>query len=63
MKFYITEIRKQKGLSIRGLAKTANVSKSNLAEIEKGNINPKLGTMCSIAKALDVSVHELFECE
>jgi len=63
MKFYLKEIRNQKGMSLKKLSKASSVASSNIVLIESGNGNPKVKTLCKLAKALDVSVHELFDCE
>jgi transcriptional regulator with XRE-family HTH domain len=45
------------------LAEKANVSITFLSNIERGNNYPKPRTLCSLAKALDVEVWELFKDE
>lgn len=61
-------IREQKKLSLDGLAKVTGVSKSMLAQIEKGDANPTIGTVWKIASGLKISFTELMaktemECE
>jgi len=63
MKLHIEEIRESKGISLSKLAKLIGISKSALFYIERGATQPKLITMCRIAKALDVHVVELFSYE
>ena len=49
-------------LSLSALALKADLAKSYLARIERGEIeNPGLGTLASIAKALGVTVADLLE--
>lgn len=56
----IASIRKQKDLSIRDLAKIANVTPSLLSQLERGLSNPSLNTIKSISKALDVPLFTFF---
>ncbi|WP_105385121.1 helix-turn-helix domain-containing protein [Neorhizobium alkalisoli] len=48
--------RRQNGFSLDELSKRSGVSKGMLVEIEKGNANPSIATLCRAAKALGVSV-------
>lgn len=63
MKMYLMDVREKKHLSTRKLAAISGVSRSHIQKIESGEANPSIGTMCKLAKALDVSVSELFSCE
>jgi transcriptional regulator with XRE-family HTH domain len=45
------------------LAEKANISITFLSNIERGNNFPQTGTLCSLAKALEVEVWELFKPE
>ena len=63
VKMYLTEIREKKRLSTRELAARSGVSRSHIQRIEAGEANPTIETMCKLAKALEVSVHDLFSCE
>ncbi len=57
----LKEIRIQKGLTIRELANKANVAYSYISELENLNkSNPSKETMDKLAKALGVTVAELF---
>lgn len=56
----IANIRKQKNLSIRDLAKLAEVTPSLLSQLERGLSNPSLNTIKSISKALDVPLFTFF---
>lgn len=51
--------RSQRDLSLGSLAKSANVGKGTLSEIEAGIRNPTLSTLYALAKALDVPLSEL----
>lgn len=63
LKLYVDKIRIQKGVSIRELADRAGISKSHVQRIEAGECSPSLEVMCRIARALDVSVTDLFSFE
>lgn len=52
--------REQSGMSVRALARAANVSPSFISQIENGKANPSVGTLLSIVSALDISLDELF---
>ena len=56
----ISEYRKVKNLSIRDLAKMADVTPSLLSQIERGLANPSLNTLKTIGKALDVPLFNFF---
>ena len=56
----IQKIRELKGLSQQDLAAKCNFEKSNMSRLEAGKINPTLSTLEKVAKALDVSLVELF---
>ena len=51
----------EKGLSLSSLAREANVSKSTLSQLERGNGNPSIDTLWSIAQALDAPLAKLFD--
>lgn len=55
----LKELRLQKGLSLRELAKQAHMSHSFIADIEAGRSNPSLDTVNALAKVLNVSVDYL----
>ena len=48
----VTKLRKQEGLSQQDLAVKANVSKSTIARIENGTINPTLKMLDKIGMAV-----------
>ena len=52
--------RKDKKLSLRKLAATADVSPSLLSQIENGRANPSVMTLYSVASALDVPITFFF---
>ncbi|MEW5733977.1 MAG: XRE family transcriptional regulator [Thermodesulfobacteriota bacterium] len=49
----IAEIRKQKGLSLADLSKMTGFSEDLLAGIEDASVQPQLGTIMRLSKALD----------
>lgn len=56
----ILEYRKAKNLTIRDLAKLADVTPSLLSQIERGLANPSLNTLKTIAKSLGVPLFTFF---
>jgi transcriptional regulator with XRE-family HTH domain len=59
----IKYFRLQRGLSQSDLAEKAGVSITFISNIERGNNYPLAGTICNLAKALNVEVWELFKGE
>jgi transcriptional regulator with XRE-family HTH domain len=55
--------RLRRQFSQADLAEKANISITFLSNIERGNNFPQTGTLCSLAKALNVEVWELFRPE
>ena len=49
------------GISLRDLATLANVSHTQIDDIENGRLNPTILTLLSITEALNISIGELFE--
>lgn len=58
---HLEKIRKEKKLSLRKLADIADVDFSQIHRIEKGESNPTLTMILTLAEALEVSVQELFD--
>ena len=56
----IQKLRELKGISQQDLAAKCNFEKSNLSRLEAGRVNPTLSTLEKVAKALDVTLAELF---
>lgn len=57
----LRELRRQRGLTQAELAQRADVHQTTISDIEIGGVkNPTLDVARRIAKALDVSVDELF---
>lgn len=66
MKLKLKQIREQKGISKRQLAIKSGVAISYISELEnEKNLkkNPTINVICRLAKALEVSPLELFECD
>lgn len=59
----ISQIRKNKDLSVRKLAELSNVTASMLSQIERGIANPSVNSLKSIASALDVPLFTFFTSE
>lgn len=59
----IAQYRKNKGLSIRDLAKLAEVTPSLLSQIERGLANPSVNSLKSIANALNAPLFTFFTSE
>ena len=57
----IKYFRSLKRLSQADLADKAGISVTFLSNIERGNNFPLAGTLCNLAKTLDVEVFELFK--
>ena len=55
----LTQIREAKGYSLRRLADQVGMSYVALFRLERGETDPRLGTLRKLAKALNVTVAEL----
>ena len=55
----LKKLREERGYSLGKLAELVKVSKSMLAQIEKGDTNPSVGTIWKIANGLRVSFTSL----
>lgn len=56
----VERLRKKRGLSGRALARLAGIAPGNLARIERGEGEPREGTIRALVKALNVPVGVLF---
>jgi transcriptional regulator with XRE-family HTH domain len=56
----IRNIREEKNLTLEKLALEAGIEYSQLSRIEKGKINTSIYTTYTIAKALGISMTEIF---
>ncbi len=57
----LKRIRTQKHITQTELAKTLEVDKSFISNIENGKTNPTLSTITNLAQALEVSTNELLK--
>ena len=57
----LQRLRNEKELSLRQLAVLANMEHALIHRIEKGTVNPKLTTLLTLAKALNVNLNELLK--
>lgn len=57
----LKQVREEKNVTIKKLAEKSGVSKSHISDIEKNYKMPSLIVMVKIAKALDVSVIDLYK--
>lgn len=53
--------RQRRGMSLSALAAKAGLSKSVVSELERGNGNPSLDTLWSLARTLNISLGSFFE--
>lgn len=60
MQYLVEVVRYQKGLSLRQLARRAQISKSYLQRIEAGEATPSLEIMLRLARALAVPLDDLY---
>lgn len=58
----LRKIKKEKNMSLDELAKLTGISKAHLSYIERNEKEPTISILCMIAKALNVSILDLFEC-
>lgn len=58
--FQVRQQRKQEGLTVAELAAAADISPGMLSKIENGQISPSLGTLQTLASALNVPIALLF---
>jgi XRE family transcriptional regulator, master regulator for biofilm formation len=59
----IKEIRQERGLSVRALARKLETDHSYLSKVENGKVTPSLETLVKIADALQCNVSDFFEDE
>jgi len=55
--------RTARALSMKALARKVGISESYISQLEKGTVNPSLGTLKKLADALDVSIVQFFAVE
>jgi len=57
----LRQLRKQKGLSQEALSHKAELDRSYVGGVERGEYNISLRNICILAAALDVMPHELLD--
>jgi transcriptional regulator with XRE-family HTH domain/quercetin dioxygenase-like cupin family protein len=57
----LKDVRLQAGMSLRELARQAEVSPSFISQIENGKSQPSVATLYAFARILNVSIDELFD--
>lgn len=57
----LKKIRQQRGMSLDDMAKLTDVSKAQLAQMEKGESNPTVSTIWKIADGLKISFSSLLQ--
>ncbi len=55
----IQKLREEKGISVEDLSRLTGFSQSRLEDIEKGRVQPQLGTVMKLSRALDSAVGRL----
>lgn len=55
----VGDLRRQRKLSLDGLAKRAGLSKGTVVALENGKANPSIGVLCRVAAAFSISVSDL----
>lgn len=59
----LRKLRTERGLSQAELAYRGSFDRNYIGMVERGERNPSLKSLYGIAKALDISLHELFNFE
>lgn len=59
----VKAVREQRGLSLKDISQRTDLDVSLLEKIEKGKVNPPLGTVIKLAKALDMKMGYLISGE
>ena len=63
MEIFVREVRKSKQMTLSELSRRSGVSKAHISYIENKKEIPTIYILCALAKALEVSVCELFSCD
>ena len=59
----IREVRLDRGITLRALARAVGVSPSLVSQFETGKSQPSVSTLYAITKALEISVEDVFDIE
>lgn len=57
----LRELRKERGFSIRSLARASGLSANAISMIERGRSSPSINTLSKMAQALGISVSDFFQ--
>ena len=57
----VYDLRTERGMTQAALAKAVGIAQPRIAEIERGEANPRLSTIGRLARALDTTVSELLK--
>ena len=58
--FQIRKLRKQQNATIKEVASKANVSQALISFIERGKVNPSIGVLWAISRALGITIESFF---
>lgn len=56
----LRELRTAKGISQENLSLMANIDRSYMGRLERGELNPTLTKICQLSEALEVDVVDFF---
>lgn len=57
----LRELRNERGLRLKDVAKVAKISVPYLSDLERGRTNPSLDTLQTLAVAYAITVHDLLQ--
>lgn len=63
MKIKLRNLRLKQNMSLRDLEKASGIDKSTISRIENNLISPSADVLCSLSKALNVTLIDLVDCE
>ena len=63
LRYFVGEVRYEKGMSLRKLAEQAHISKSYLQRIEASEATPSLEVMVRLARVLSVPLDHLYQAD
>lgn len=59
----IKELRTKEGLSQNAFGVEIDMEKSNVSRMEGGSVNPRIGTLMRVARALNITLSELLNID
>jgi len=60
MEVIVGEIRMERKISLRQLARMSGVKRSHLSDIENNKVSPTLDELDALARALNVEIEDLY---